>query len=449
MGREIPPTGAPYPIHFSQNAFIYGEAARPGAWSIGFELELPACDAADDDTRLTKALNQLLDRHEALRYRFVRDWTQTQAEDPALPWLGYRQVPTTRQLPPRGVARYDSPEAFPDLTRFRPTRPPFVRLHLADGPGGRRFARLDTHHLVVDGWSRGIIRRDLLGLLSDGGTTLPRSPAPYGEFVQSEYESFSQGLWEPSLDWWCEVLRDPPDHAWPGQAGAAGRMAWTATIAGAPYRAARQRLAALRVSPFTALASIYARAVGRAFGWDRLTLFVLYANRRRGTWDTVGQFSNIFYLPVDLAPLAPLGELTRAIGRRMAEIMTNHGHVWMKYVLDRLSSEAATRLTGGPTVAIRDAIELPLETRSEYPQGEGGEISIHQEPKPSAQHGLEADLILDFVHRTGQCLHLVLTCDRSRVEDEGAQRILTEIASTLTAVPTTASWAFGTCSGDG
>lgn len=422
-----------YPIHFSQNPFLYGERFMPGSWTISSKLVLDGAAADLEDSHILQALNQIVERHEALTYRFEPNPIPSKAEGPDLWWRTHHQIPTGRLLPRSALKRFDSVAELPPPAHFSLTRPPYLRLHLAPGDRGRLHARIDTHHAVADMWSCRILQQELVDLLTSA-RALPPPPPSYGELVAADHRALLSGQWGPSFRWWSDVLGDPPGHGWPGRTGAAGRAAWRTSIEGSRHAAVRGRLSEMRCTPFTLLACAYARAMARVQAWEELTLFVLWSNRRPAAMRTVGQFANIVYLPVRPSAAGSLDDLVKSVGPLVREMLGRHGHVSMWDVTTGLDEDAAARVRGAPQVAIRELLTLPRASEADRSDGSAddpGQVTVRSAPQASRAHNLEADVLLDFASDAAG-LHLRLSHDRSLVTDDDARQVLADIATALT-----------------
>ena len=145
----------------------------------------------------------MLARHEVLRTRFPK-------QDGA---------PTTEVLAPEHfplqVVALDDPSTTSHLIETEITRPfhvgrdPLVRMRLLLPRDEAPVLVLTIHHLVIDGWSTGLLVRDLTtayAALSRGGTPdWDPLPLQYGDFAAWQQ---ALGL-DPSLVWMRQG-RTPP-----------------------------------------------------------------------------------------------------------------------------------------------------------------------------------------------------------------------------------------------
>jgi amino acid adenylation domain-containing protein len=250
---------APADVSFAQSSMWIMQAMRgpaaasyriPQIWRIGGPLEVAALGAA---------LNDLVDRHEALRTAFrIIDGELKQL---VLPAAG---LPLTVEEPPAGdPAEWlrERTTAFYrtgfDLAAEIPVRARLFRL------GGRDYVlMLVVHHIAHDGWSMEVLNRDLGELydarLTDRPARLDPLPRQYLDHALAERHRHRDGDHHGAVRWWQAHLAGfqpfplPADHPAEHMLGA-------------------------RVS--TALPSAMARALARLAGKHRTTSFaVLLAN---------------------------------------------------------------------------------------------------------------------------------------------------------------------------
>ena len=177
----------------------------PLAWRLSGPLDGPA---------LAAALTALAGRHEVLRAAFVEVEGSPFVEiAPPAP------VPLPRLdlsgLPPEAleaelarIVRAEAGAAF-DLRSG-----PLLRARLAVLGAGEHALLLTLHHAVFDGWSQGILTRELAALYAAGVAgrppLLPALPVQYADFVAWQRSWLEEGALECLLAWWRGELRGAP-----------------------------------------------------------------------------------------------------------------------------------------------------------------------------------------------------------------------------------------------
>ncbi|MEV4224414.1 amino acid adenylation domain-containing protein [Nonomuraea sp. NPDC049725] len=193
------------PVSHAQRRLWFLDQLTPGntayhihecAW-LGPELDVPA---------LESALRLLVERHEALRTRF-----STADGEP-------RQVivPAGQAEPELSIAGGDAEAALDGWLRrpidLRTDLP--IRALLAKAADGWLFC-LTLHHIAVDGWSVGIVRRELGELYAAASAGRdPALPAPamtYAEYADGQREWLSGPALDAELDYWTRRLDAAPE----------------------------------------------------------------------------------------------------------------------------------------------------------------------------------------------------------------------------------------------
>jgi len=261
------------------------------------------------------ALGELVGRHEGLRSRFgVRDGVAYQVVDEA---PGVVEVPVVR-LPDAG---------WEGTVRAELERP----FDLAGGWGFRwwvgEFSELDhvvaltAHHIATDGWSTGIVVREL-GVLYEAAlrgmdARLPGVAVQPGDFAVWQRERFAAGGWERGLGYWRDrlaglgVVEFPSDR--PRAVAPTGAGALIAGSVRAQVAADAVELAArLGVSVLAVLSAAFFVVFGRYSGQDDLEVGSVFAGRTRSELEpVVGLLANTVVLRVNAGGDPSFRELVR------------------------------------------------------------------------------------------------------------------------------------------
>ncbi|HEV2150587.1 MAG TPA: condensation domain-containing protein, partial [Longimicrobiaceae bacterium] len=170
-----------YPLSPMQEGMLFHSLYEgPGTYvgQFGFTLE-----GELDGEAFARAWQAVVDRHPALRAAFswekVEKPLQVVRRRVALPVHreDWRALPASEQ-----EARFASYLAADRARGFDPAKPPLMRLALLRT--GEREHRLvwTHHHLLLDGWSVGLVYRDVLALYAaqlQGRTAELARPRPY------------------------------------------------------------------------------------------------------------------------------------------------------------------------------------------------------------------------------------------------------------------------------
>ena len=293
---QVAPEAAParparLPLSPAQLQFWLMQTLRPldASFAIAFAWEI---EGPLDAPALREAFTRLLARHEALRTLHPQD-----EDGPRLQILPPAPFPLEEAAPadPEAAERAFVARPF-DLARDLPIRASLLRL----GEGRARLL-VSIHHIAADGWSRGIVLRELAeayAALRAGEA--PPTGAPPAQFADL---ALAQAAWLESPEaraqeaFWREELAglSPPRlPEAPGAEGSEDRRAETTFHRLPPELAARvaPAAAALGATPFTLLLAVFQLLQHRLTGADDLSVGVPSAGRDGAAAGTVGLFVN-------------------------------------------------------------------------------------------------------------------------------------------------------------
>jgi len=207
------PRDGPLPLSFSQQGMWVldqldpgsAEYVMPGAIRLRGRLDRPALEAA---------FTELVHRHEVLRTSFpsVGGVPQQLIEPPGpvtIPCTDLSALPPeAREAEARRLALLDAQTPF-DLSARPPLR--IALLRLADLEHVLLFAQ---HHIISDGWSLGVVVRELSALYAAalGGRPADLAPPPfqYADFAAWQRRQFSGALADRMRDYWVGQLTGAP-----------------------------------------------------------------------------------------------------------------------------------------------------------------------------------------------------------------------------------------------
>ena len=323
LGTTVPPLtpmpkqGDP-PLSFSQlRVWILDQLGLAGAYRLSLSVRMvgPLHGSA-----LRSALDEVVRRHESLRTTFAsRQGQPVQIVAPAsalpLPLADLSAMPEALR----------AGEAARLATEFA-NRPfdlehgPLARALLVATGTETHSLVLALHHTVADGWSMGVLVRELATLYESCGRDLP-SPLPplpvqYPDFAVWQRRCLADGGLDGQLSYWRERLAGMPptlellgDH--PRRAGGSAparrqRLAFGEDLSAALRAASRQA----GVTPFIALLAGFMSLLYRHTGQRDFAVGTPIANRsRRELEDLIGFFAGTLVLRSDLTVDPALREL--------------------------------------------------------------------------------------------------------------------------------------------
>ncbi|WP_326763634.1 amino acid adenylation domain-containing protein [Streptomyces sp. NBC_01591] len=295
------------PLSFAQQRLWFLDQLAPGraeyAIPVGLRVE---GDFAPD--AFGAALTALAASHEILRTRFVADATGRPFQVVDAVREVAVDVHDARQLG-AGAAR--------EMLREAAGRP----FDLAAGPLLRAVAvrvadtewllLLTVHHIVSDGWSEGILARELGELYGAAVAGRPCTLAPlglqYADFASWQREVLDGPALAGQSAYWRERLAGvrplelPTDHRRPAErSGRGGTVSFSvpADVAGAARRLAAGQGASL----FMSLLAVFQLLMAKYSGQDDIAVGSPAAGRNRAeTEDLIGFFVNTLVLRTDLS----------------------------------------------------------------------------------------------------------------------------------------------------
>jgi amino acid adenylation domain-containing protein len=199
------------PLSFSQHRlwFLHELDSNLAAYNMPsiFHIKGPL-----DASVLETALNSLIARHEVLRTRFavvggapVQEIVSSMHLQLPVFDLGELPEPELEQRA-RELALEEARRPF-DLPNG-----PLVRAMVVNGGDRSRYFILNLHHGIMDGWSLGILFRELgalyEGLSGDTPCSLPSLPVQYADYAVWQREFMQGEVLDAQLSYWRHQLKD-------------------------------------------------------------------------------------------------------------------------------------------------------------------------------------------------------------------------------------------------
>ncbi|WP_031040675.1 non-ribosomal peptide synthetase [Streptomyces sp. NRRL F-5650] len=274
---------------------------------------------------LERAVNEIVRRHEALRTTFPdedgRPWQEIADElTVPLPVTDLSDLPGEAEQEAE-LARLTASEA---RHVFDLARGPLLRVRLYRLAADTYTFLLNTHHIVIDGWSINNLVRELLLLhrayAAGEPSPLPEPTLQYADYTLWERERLSGAGLEQRLAYWRERLGDrkpgselPMDHPRPPvQTFRGGSTAFDID----PEVAERLREVTRKGNStlFVTLAGALKILMCRWTGDERVVIGTPIANRHhRETEDLIGFFVNTLVLDTDLSGNPPAEEALQRV----------------------------------------------------------------------------------------------------------------------------------------
>jgi len=316
----------PAPLSFAQQRLWFIDRLEPGrpvynvplAYRVTGQLNIGA---------LEESLREIVQRHEALRTTFPAvdgqpDQVIASGVDLALETVDLRGLPENqREFKAQALATEEAQRPF-DLANGPVFRATLVRLHDEE-----LLLLLTMHHIVSDGWSLGVLIREMATLyeaFSAGKPSpLPDLPIQYRDFAHWQREWLQGEVLEEQLSYWksqCDqlpLLELPSDRPRPPVQSYQGANHWFDLPDGLiqALKTLSQREGA---TLFMALLAAFQILLHRYSGQDDIVVGSPIANRNRAEIEgLIGFFVNTLVMRTDLSGnptfrqlLARVGEVT-------------------------------------------------------------------------------------------------------------------------------------------
>ena len=262
-------------------------------------------------TALEQSVNDIVRRHEALRTTFAAlDGEPVQVIAPAKPLslvsLDLRALPEDeREAEALRLATEEAQRPF-DLAQGPLLRATLLRLGEEE-----HIALLTMHHIASDGWSMGVLIREVAALYQAFSTgepsPLPELPIQYADFAVWQRQWLQGEVLEAQLAYWKQQLADipvlelPTDRPRPAiqtSRGAHQSLELSQTLTEALKALSRQE----GVTLYMTLLAVFKALLHRYTGQDDIVVGSPIANRNRTEIEgLIGFFVNTLVLRTDLS----------------------------------------------------------------------------------------------------------------------------------------------------
>ncbi|MCB9778703.1 MAG: amino acid adenylation domain-containing protein [Alphaproteobacteria bacterium] len=352
--------GASAPLSATQRRLWFLQQLDPTRVDYNVNLVFHL-DGPVDPRALQAALQRVVDRQHALRTVYERS-----PDGPR-----QRVVDQRVRLPLVALDHLDPAEAEDecraaagDLFRrpFALDQGPVARFSLVRLGPERHQLLACVHHIVIDGWSVGVLRDELVAALRDPADAGPPPATQVPDVAAWEEELLADeeaGL----LAWWTERLApdglppapvslpaDRPPGASPRLDGALQWLELDASLSARVDALARRQGA----TPFVVLMAALTALLGAETGRPELALGTVVAGRDRAELEhLVGFFSNTLVLPLPAGPGLSFEALVRAVRDRAHDALAH-----ARLPFDRLVAALAPERTPASQPLVRTCFIL-------------------------------------------------------------------------------------------
>ncbi|HET7233234.1 MAG TPA: amino acid adenylation domain-containing protein [Longimicrobium sp.] len=297
--------GGPLPLSFAQQRLWFIDRLQPGTGTYNIPAALRLRGELDADA-LARALAEVVRRHEALRTVFGEaDGEPVQVIGPG---DGFRLAvePCVDEAEAVRRAKDEAERPFV-LHADLPFRARLLRLGDED-----HVLLLTLHHVAGDGWSRGVLYREIEALYTAFArgepSPLAELPVQYGDFAAWQRQHLSGNVLEAQVAWWrqrlagapavLELPTDRPRPPVPGYHGAAVHAVLPSTLGDALRALSRREGATL----FMTLLAAWQLVLSRWSGQNDVVVGTPIAGRTHAELEElIGFFVNTLALRADLS----------------------------------------------------------------------------------------------------------------------------------------------------
>ncbi|WP_255208205.1 non-ribosomal peptide synthase/polyketide synthase [Myxococcus sp. AM009] len=308
------------PLSFAQQRLWFLDQLKPGDESYNMPSALRLSGALDVEA-LRRAVNALVERHEALRTTFQSvDGEPRQVIHP--PHATVVEVVDLSDL--QGRAQRDA-EALKRATQdarqpFKLSEGPLLRVTLLKLEPSEHVLLLCLHHIVSDGWSMGVLVREVTSLYEafQAGTpaALPELPVQYADYAVWQRGWLQGETLKAQLGWWKTQLAGAP-HALELHTDKPRPAVLRHHGAAVPVRLTHELSVMLEVlaqregvTPFMLLLAAFQAVLARHSGQDDVLVGSPIAGRRHAeTEPLIGFFVNTLVLRARVTPAMTFRQL--------------------------------------------------------------------------------------------------------------------------------------------
>ncbi|HEX7181365.1 MAG TPA: non-ribosomal peptide synthase/polyketide synthase, partial [Thermoanaerobaculia bacterium] len=425
------PRGGALPASFAQQRLWFLDRLEPGSPFYNVPVAARLCGELDP-ALLARCLAEVVQRHESLRTRFAAPDGQPlqvieAVVEASLPVIDLAALPPFAAVSEaERLGRQEARRPF-DLGQAPLWRAALLRRASAD-----HTLLLTLHHIISDGWSMGVLVREvaaLAAILSRGAPpTLPELPAQYADWATWQRRWLDGGRLADQLAYWRKklagtpVLHLPSDRPRPAvQSHRGGRRPFVlpADLAAGIAAAGRARGA----TRFMALLAAFQALLGRLSGQTDFAVGSPIAGRTRPeTEGMIGLFVNTLALRADLAGEPTWGGLVARVREVCLEAYTNQDVPFERLVEELRPERSLAHAPIFQTMLTVQDESVPLRLPG---------LTVDLLPVDTGAAKL--DLALSLGERDGALGgHLEHSADL--LEAAGAERLLEQLGALLAAV---------------
>ncbi len=375
-----------FPVSFAQQRLWFLDQLEPGSPFYNLPQVISIKGSLNVDA-LQRTLNEIVNRHESLRTTFSAGPdgpTQIVAKTATItvPVIDLSSVPASEH--DATIAKLAREEA---RLPFDLSAGPLLRASLLAFDSNTHVLLFTMHHIVSDGWSLGVLFRELAAIYkafaAGEPSPLPPLPIQYADFAVWQREALQGPALRRQLDYWkaklsnsASILELPTDKPRP----AIQQFHGAQTVLHLPQSLA-QKLKDLstrhRVTLFMTLLAAFKVLLWRHTNQTDIIVGSPIANRTRAeTEDLIGFFVNTLVLRTDLSGNPTFAELLQRV-KDVALGAYDHQDLPFEKLVEELSPERDPGRT--PLFQVLFVLQNATRSRLELPELTLERLDVHSE----------------------------------------------------------------------
>ncbi|MBZ4377478.1 non-ribosomal peptide synthetase, partial [Corallococcus sp. AS-1-6] len=335
------------PLSFAQQRLWFIDQLEPGTALYNVPVALRLEGALRQDV-LERALREVVRRHEALRTMFAQQDGQP---------IQVIHAELTLRLERLEVSAEDARQRIEQemLKPFDLSRGPLIRALLLKLGESEHVLVVTLHHIVSDGWSLGVLIREVGALYAafaeERRSPLAELPVQYGDFAAWQRDWLQGDVLARQVDYWKRkltgappVLDLPTDHPRPpvrSSAGATLDFLWPQSLVQSLRELGKREGASL----YMVLLAGWQVLLSRYSGQDDISVGSPTAGRTRAEVEgLIGFFVNTLVLRTQVSGEASFGTLLSQVRETVLEAQ-DHQQVPFEKLVEALQPERDRRHT--------------------------------------------------------------------------------------------------------
>ena len=283
-----------------------------------------------DIQRLEGSINEVIQRHEVLRTSFTtKDNQPYQIIHPELQ-IKIDQVDLSGFSTEKKETKYENLISSEVIKSFDLSKPPLIRVTLYKLDQSIYKLLLNLHHIVCDGWSIGLIIKEVGAIYEGNYSDLPELPMQYADYSILDKKRLEENKYEKQISYWREILEkelpvlelplDKPRPAVQTFVGSNRFFSINRSLADKLQSIGLQQGATV----FMLVLAAYQVLLHRYSGQDDIIVGVPVSTRTRNEYEMlVGYFLNMTAFRIDLSDDPTFIELLKRVRDLTLEAFSN------------------------------------------------------------------------------------------------------------------------------